>query len=911
MTSRLKRKLNDLGVDPASSRANESFCLIGTPLPPLEKAKDAGEFVPLWKQEVRDEKGRRRLHGAFTGGFSAGYFNSVGSKEGWAPSTFVSSRTDRAKARAARPEDFMDDEDLAERAEGRALVDTTEEMDFDFGATAAERRRAGAAPDAEADPISAALAASLAPAPQDSVGARVLKKMGWRPGQGVGPRLTYAQRRAQDGARPGEDEEDEEARKHLYPRRDTPVVLAQRKDDSHGLGYVAGMRLEESVGAEREREGPGIAAGFGLGALNDADEDDLDVYDSGHGRHSRSRMAYDVVDDDDGRPIAMGARQAGRAQESRTTAASGLQTFSDGRVVLRGFVLSDKPVAEDRWFPLPEVPKGWTPNPRRVWEQEQNKENAGAEKGADGAPARQPPKTHEEWKNSFMSADERGSMLGETPLPSQPRSVFEFMSQKDRERLQNIKNAIPGPSTPAPSAPLPPVPPADGEATIPHVHPSVAKAALQGFQPFATDPVKHARYTAFLTFQSARESATSLGLDPLPGQRAEEFRKELEDYAKAATVFKPLSAAMADRFRSAAVVETGPTVVEGLHQPAPTDEATQEEEQQQQQQKEEEEDPRASAVRMGMFGPLTREVVPWQPARLLCKRFGVRDPEVDTSSTAAGLGDELAPTGAARDAAAEAGQAAPLAITDRSAAGAGERGREVPRDLANVGLGEDDDQGRDTLTYQRPGMDIFKAIFASDEEDSDEEDAVKAEPDEEQLPGVQVKKEPVPAHLVAAEPVAAVYVPAENGSKSPANVAEKVDLASFKPTFVPRSERESRKDKGKDKERSKKEKDKKKKGKALMSFDVEDDGFGPSLSTPVSQEKDKDKDRERRKKRRKEQKEDDLDDSMWVEAPPPEVVKSLPADPSPEGLHPSAHDGAVAEAVATPAKGRKRAIDFM
>jgi hypothetical protein len=29
-----------------------------------------------------DEKGRRRFHGAFTGGFSAGYFNTVGSKEG-------------------------------------------------------------------------------------------------------------------------------------------------------------------------------------------------------------------------------------------------------------------------------------------------------------------------------------------------------------------------------------------------------------------------------------------------------------------------------------------------------------------------------------------------------------------------------------------------------------------------------------------------------------------------------------------------------------------------------------------------------------------------------------------------------------------------------------------------------------
>ena len=90
---------------------------------------------------MRDEKGRRRLHGAFTGGFSAGYFNTVGSKEGWTPATFVSSRSDRAKKKAARPEDFMDEEDLAELREGRKLVDEHEEMDF--GGTAAEKGRQG------------------------------------------------------------------------------------------------------------------------------------------------------------------------------------------------------------------------------------------------------------------------------------------------------------------------------------------------------------------------------------------------------------------------------------------------------------------------------------------------------------------------------------------------------------------------------------------------------------------------------------------------------------------------------------------------------------------------------------------------------------------------------------------------
>jgi G patch domain-containing protein 1 len=61
---------------------------------------------------------------------------------GWTPSTFVSSRSDRAKNRKARPEDFMDEEDLAEIKESQHLVDTNEEMDI-LGATQAETNRRG------------------------------------------------------------------------------------------------------------------------------------------------------------------------------------------------------------------------------------------------------------------------------------------------------------------------------------------------------------------------------------------------------------------------------------------------------------------------------------------------------------------------------------------------------------------------------------------------------------------------------------------------------------------------------------------------------------------------------------------------------------------------------------------------
>ena len=91
-----------------------SLSLLGKPL--LVRDEETGEmkqmdkFLPVWKQTVTDEQGRRRFHGAFTGGFSAGYFNTVGTKEGWAPSSFVSSRDARASAKQSI-EDFMDHED--------------------------------------------------------------------------------------------------------------------------------------------------------------------------------------------------------------------------------------------------------------------------------------------------------------------------------------------------------------------------------------------------------------------------------------------------------------------------------------------------------------------------------------------------------------------------------------------------------------------------------------------------------------------------------------------------------------------------------------------------------------------------------------------------------------------------------
>ncbi|XP_078257690.1 G patch domain-containing protein 1-like [Rhinoraja longicauda] len=101
---------------------DEDFTYFGSALEPLEEGQTTVKKpVPLQEQTVKDERGRyQRFHGAFTGGFSAGYFNSVGSKEGWAPSTFVSSRQQKGETQMFDPEHFMDEE-LAQLCRSKSI----------------------------------------------------------------------------------------------------------------------------------------------------------------------------------------------------------------------------------------------------------------------------------------------------------------------------------------------------------------------------------------------------------------------------------------------------------------------------------------------------------------------------------------------------------------------------------------------------------------------------------------------------------------------------------------------------------------------------------------------------------------------------------------------------------------------
>ncbi|CAG8654042.1 15352_t:CDS:2, partial [Acaulospora colombiana] len=686
----------------------------------------------------------------------------------------------------------------------------------------------------ETDSISAALASMLPPV-TESVGAQLLKRMGWRPGQGVGPRLTYEQLRRrtelEGNALPSTD--DPEAKRHTYAPRDVKMTIASRKDDFHGLGYTPMTGLRPEISSSTEFGQPRLSSGFGLGALNDADDDDIDVYDNGIPSGGR-KLAFENIDEDDSNNI-------------------NIKSGNKGPLVtplLSGFQIVDTPAPATQKFDSPVVPDGWAPNPAKVWGLDPRESSSSAK------PTTQSAIPYHDWKQG-IPADERGSMLGETPLPAATKSIWDYLSTKDRERLQNFRDKMASQDT-TPAQPVP-----IQVVEIPRVDPAVAKAALIGYQPFKDNELKQARYTSYLNAQS-----TSQGVDlqPLPGQSIADFNSELESFAKAAQIFKPMSAAMASRFRSSTTVEAAPQQREGLYQP--TEEAYAKHKSQAEdaavKRMEVEETPKEHAAKLGMFGAMTREQKDWAPARLLSKRFGVRPPKVNEpniSETELPQGDMTGVTSSSS-----------LISTGANLTSSGGAIRVVAADVnssevekkmpAQIGLGEDDSQGRDTLTYERPGMDIFKAIFASDEEDSDHD--MEDQPSETQIlqnlqaPSMTLKED------------------SKEGSTS-ITTSEPIDLATFRPTFISRANRDDKKDG--DKYTDKPQKEKKKKAAVTLSFAEDDVG----LTVIPSKKRKRDKDKEGQSSKKKKEKEsekiikmdvDEDDDEMWVEKEVPSTVRN-------------------------------------
>ncbi|CAI2360364.1 unnamed protein product [Moneuplotes crassus] len=113
-----------------------------------------------------NEKGQRRFHGAFTGGFHAGYNNTVGSEAGFKPAQF-----DRNKKYTVF--DIMDEEDLGDHIQGQT-IQTKEGFDTLGDGIKSELKNQLAH-----GALASMIPDELIVAPKSSIGYKLLKKLGW------------------------------------------------------------------------------------------------------------------------------------------------------------------------------------------------------------------------------------------------------------------------------------------------------------------------------------------------------------------------------------------------------------------------------------------------------------------------------------------------------------------------------------------------------------------------------------------------------------------------------------------------------------------------------------------------------------------------------------------------------------
>ncbi|CAJ0597934.1 unnamed protein product [Cylicocyclus nassatus] len=369
---------------------NDFFAVYGTEFEELEDEETMSKKpAGIQDQIVTDENGRRRFHGAFTGGFSAGYYNTVGSKEGWTPQEFKSSREQRAALIQQRAEDLMDEEDLGEFGIGARRIRTAEK--FTSGKSA-EKRMAWEhdVTTTSGTSIAQHLEDVIRPV-SDSIGKRMLRAMGWREGRGVGLMTSKMKKQVSDF----DSERIKAAAPEGYEAGTEDVLMTRLKsvEGIHGLGYEAmsaSTVLDERYGRvasafKAHAKSKGIKGqAFGVGAF---EEDDENIYSN-----------YDLDQFD----FALDA--PGTSEEE----SSGVDST---------FVLAGKRLNPRKFYAPPKLPSNFRPAHRPI------------------APAAVKLPTALQDAMKTLTAIQRAKLLGEDRV-----SVMELVSDKDRKRLEQHRS---------------------------------------------------------------------------------------------------------------------------------------------------------------------------------------------------------------------------------------------------------------------------------------------------------------------------------------------------------------------------------------------------------------------------------------------------------------------------------------
>ena len=245
--------------------------------------------------------------------------------------------------------------------------------------------------------------------------------------------------------------------------------------------------------------------------------------------------------------------------------------------------------------------------------------------------------------------------------------------------------------------------------------------------PYAEDSGKRARYRSFLEIRAGLKEGLP---ERMAEMGTEEWVKEMQEFAHAAQIFKPMSGMMASRFTSGKATSLDPakttaTGIEGdqdnlLSRPVPKAA-----------------DPAEEAARLGMYGPLTRSTAQFFPTRLLCKRFNVKPPDhvqLDPRPVPPGGGASDAASAGAEAASGGRFQSSGHQTSSKNLELVGKKEmEELQRESAlqrgGQGVTEDskgqveavvvDPERNEALEKERPGEAVFRAIFGSDSEEED------------------------------------------------------------------------------------------------------------------------------------------------------------------------------------------------
>ena len=671
----------------------DDYVAFGVSLKPLE-AGDTIRKKPIAVEEqiVRDVNGIRRFHGAFTGGFSAGHFNTVNTPQGWYPKQFKSSRETKAEKNQQRPEDFMDDEDRGEF--GFAAQALRTKSNFQRGAATDETESStffSQNKRVESVINSGGFMEQLVKPTLSTLGERLLSSQGWKPGQGIGPKIRKESKTSRlnshiktygcsSAYKNREEEEDdpfmEKYKEFLFAPDEIPLYLVRPKENLFGIGYSglgqtdearnmmrgsasaansAGYRVRSSLnfksGSTGGKKFSITGEAFGIGA--DEEDDDMDVYNN-RGDMGQYDFSLDLKSEE----------RRGRRDERKSRWND--QDEIKNAEHIEGFSAATSKSMIKKHFPSTRPPHDWRPKSNPT-QQRQSRFSAPTQP----APQIETEKKSRWDKSSNLSVDQRRSKLFPDEC-NQPKNDSASSNQSENsskpptlpEFLQNFK-----PDT---------------------------EMSLSSFKPFSRDELKQKRYDQYLVcIENNRRDALSL-LQPKSMTEWEKEREKVE-FERASMLFKPMKGVIGSRFVSAGGSEDT-DVEQGLST------------------EDEEAKTLRKAADMKMFGKLTRTSEDWHPARILCVRFNVPHPYGDYSI----VGTKANPKK-------ETGVTNVFAMLESD--GKEEKTENRKTESSETERNNDKDEVLQVKALEdepdpvKPPADLFKAIFLDSDSDSEPEES--------------------------------------------------------------------------------------------------------------------------------------------------------------------------------------------